>query len=672
MKNKPNMLLAAAVILFCLFTFTQNIYLVCRSYSLTEYMEQIPTARAAQASAELCINHPPYFINLPNETCPTNISQGDNVSCKLNASDFNNNTLTFSSAFLTNVTVFNISEDGWINFTTNNSLVGNHSSLITLTDNLHCSNSEVYELYNFTIINVNDPPYLIEDIPDQEWLYSQILSPFYLNDYFDDPDGDNLSYMVAGNNVITVTIRSNSRVILSASNCVKEYVIFTAVDPYGLTENSNLVELNARCPEEEDPGGGGTGSGGGGGGGISMGLCIPDWYCNSFGPCRPNGTMIQECYDRNACNPNDYKRVIEKNCTYIKRACDEDWVCKEWGLCQPNGTQYRECTDQNDCGTEYNKPDTSRACLYDTCNNGIKDPGEEGIDCGGPCPPCPIVQIPGVIETREDFFIFIIALILLVMLILFFAYRLFRKQFHSLFAKILFKLSKKHRKLILLDNNMKNDLLEDLRIWEKDYVLWNEKKKSSLIKKIAEKQKKGKITMQDHLSELVGIIRRFLSLALDMDYEFDKEILQKTLEERNLPRNLNKLFSSLWNNFEELEFNFYVNKAVIDDIHLAVWYQEIKTLIYMFSEINKKEIKQEYPVEQDSRDYEIESLYKLMYNVHAAIHLDSMVHARNIYMNVIEKYEELSFKNKQASYEDVSRLFEEMRYIGETVDFFEK
>ncbi len=672
MKNKPNMFLVIAIILFFIFTFTQNIYFVHRAYSLSENIENIPTARAAQASAELCINHPPNFLTLPNETCPTNITQGDNVSCKLNASDFDNDTLTFSSTFLTNVTVFNITEDGWINFTAINSFVGNHSLLITLTDNLECSNSWVQRWYIFEIINVNDPPYLIEDIPDQDWLYTQILSPFYLNDYFDDPDGDNLSYMVAGNNIITVTIRSNSRVILSASNCVKEYVIFTAVDPYGLTENSNLVELNARCPEEEDPGGGGVGGGGGGGGGISMGLCIPDWYCNSFGPCMPNGTMVQECYDRNACNPNDYKRVIEKNCTYIKRVCDEDWKCGEWGLCFPNGTQYRECIDQNNCGTEYNKPETSRDCLYDACYNGIKDPGEEGIDCGGPCPPCLKLQIPGIIETREDFFIFITAIIFLVLIIFFFVYKLFRKQFHSLFAKLLFKISKKHRKLILLDSKMKYDLLEDLRVWEKDYNIWNEKKENSLIKKIAEKQKKGKITLQDHLSELVGIIRRFLSLALDMDYEFDTELLQKTLEERKLPRNLNKLFLSLWNNFEELEFNFYVNKAVIDDIHLAVWSQEIKTLIYIFSEMNRKEIKQESPVETSPRDYEIESLYKLMYNVHAAIHLDSMVHARNIYMNVIEKYEDLSFKNKQISYEDVSRLFEELRYTDETIDFFEK
>jgi len=35
---------------------------------------------------------------------------------------------------------------------------------------------------------------------------------------------------------------------------------------------------------------------------------------------------------------------------------------------------------------------TTTIIQYPTCSDGIQNQGEEGVDCGGPCPPCKIEQ----------------------------------------------------------------------------------------------------------------------------------------------------------------------------------------------------------------------------------------------------------------------------------------
>jgi hypothetical protein len=69
--------------------------------------------------------------------------------------------------------------------------------------------------------------------------------------------------------------------------------------------------------------------------------------------------------------------------------CIIDIVCADWSECLPEGLRVRECFDQNNCNQENNIFVESEECDYDaTCFDGIKNQGEEGIDCGGPCEPC--------------------------------------------------------------------------------------------------------------------------------------------------------------------------------------------------------------------------------------------------------------------------------------------
>lgn len=76
--------------------------------------------------------------------------------------------------------------------------------------------------------------------------------------------------------------------------------------------------------------------------------------------------------------------------------CVENWRCSEWSVCPVYEIQTRRCWDENNCGTTFNKPPETRTCKYvpePSCKDGIKNchhgSCEILVDCGGPCPPCP-------------------------------------------------------------------------------------------------------------------------------------------------------------------------------------------------------------------------------------------------------------------------------------------
>ena len=76
-----------------------------------------------------------------------------------------------------------------------------------------------------------------------------------------------------------------------------------------------------------------------------------------------------------------------------KSTCRPNWQCYEWGNCQLDGYKYRECIDLNKCNVMDGMPELSTKCTAaELCFNGIRDIGEEGIDCGGACEPCPVEE----------------------------------------------------------------------------------------------------------------------------------------------------------------------------------------------------------------------------------------------------------------------------------------
>ncbi|MFH1064422.1 MAG: hypothetical protein V1729_05050 [Candidatus Woesearchaeota archaeon] len=206
---------------------------------------------------------------------------------------------------------------------------------------------------------VNTPPELVSDIPNQTWPRGTKLSVIDLDDYFIDIDNDPLTFTWnITNSRINVSIDRANIITFNPDQSFFGivFITFYAHDPFTSTP-SNIVQLEVEYrtipPPMIIP------SGGGGGGGSTM-------------------------------NRSELKQ------------CDEDWTCTDWGPCLPSGYQFRDCRDRNECGTNKKEPETTRECTYiHTCRDRIRNQGEEGIDCGGPCPPCPSC-IDGLLNQKEE------------------------------------------------------------------------------------------------------------------------------------------------------------------------------------------------------------------------------------------------------------------------------
>jgi len=285
---------------------------------------------------------------LCNNTQPRiNISMCSNVAyedymyaCQVNATDPDEKgNLVFTSEFIFGANLTEINSTGYFNFTANNSQLGYYQVNITVNDSRNCSNSTASAVLNITVYNTNDPPEFNGPIENQSWQENTKWVAFDLDNYFSDPDNDALTYTKSVLNNIDVSIDEKNIVSFTpiADWTGVEYITFFAWDPSGANASSNdimLTVLSEQVPQTTSP------AGGGGAGGFAK--CIPEWYCT------------------------------------------------EWGPCLPEGYQTRQCTDLHDCGTLLHRPNVTQACEYiATCYDGIKNNGEIGIDCGGPCPPCP-------------------------------------------------------------------------------------------------------------------------------------------------------------------------------------------------------------------------------------------------------------------------------------------
>jgi hypothetical protein len=115
--------------------------------------------------------------------------------------------------------------------------------------------------------------------------------------------------------------------------------------------------------------------------------------------------------------------------------CTHAWKCTSWSECQSNGFQTRTCFYIGDCTAEGNQSDTRQRCTYvapeeedvyvapeASCDDDIKNQGERGVDCGGPCEACPTTQPPVVEEPKTNWLyiglgIFLILLIIAIILV---------------------------------------------------------------------------------------------------------------------------------------------------------------------------------------------------------------------------------------------------------------
>jgi hypothetical protein len=262
-------------------------------------------------------------------------------------------------------------------------LQGNHT-FRTLCNGIDVGHSINENFTNFTI--TNRPPYLYANFPNITIRQATSLFGYNLNDYFKDEDLDILSF----NNFIV----PNMNIEISASGDVvfrpdpwfhgERTTFFRATDGFD-TAMSNFFTITVQ-QVTADPS-----SGGGGGGGGSSGpppkICIEDWECSEWGPCTPQGYQYRQCVDMNKCYTNKTMPDIVQECEYIGTCYDGIKNCHS-GSCELGV----------DCGGPCDP--------CPSCFDGIQNQGETGIDCGGPCDPCrdePRIEEPaqGIIISPE-------------------------------------------------------------------------------------------------------------------------------------------------------------------------------------------------------------------------------------------------------------------------------
>lgn len=351
--------------------------------------------------------------------------------------DQDSGNLTFNITFSPGEISFNITQNGTIEFTPNESQIGIYNIEVCVTDNgienpsaniglcgQDGSATTVCQNFSLTVTNINRAPtitdYYSEDlnlsvngtdtlyfniteydpdwtIPDAYWYLDGVLK-----DYDSGSLVDEFSYRFGCGVSGTYTIKAE--VTDGALNDSVEW---------------NVAVRNVPCTVSED-------SGGGGGGGPA---CASEWVCGDWYVCQ--NTQIG--LDIGLLSGEDY-RSVKDSCSYSR------W---EGQTC---GFQIKDCLDLNSCNGERDKPLGFQACHYvenpgcsdrvknchdgscellidcggpcdpcPTCSDNTMNQGEGGIDCGGPCPwLCPVKPV----KWKPNYFVIFLLTLLSILLIL--------------------------------------------------------------------------------------------------------------------------------------------------------------------------------------------------------------------------------------------------------------
>ncbi|MBN1503414.1 hypothetical protein JW930_07785 [Candidatus Woesearchaeota archaeon] len=222
--------------------------------------------------------------------------------------------------------------------------------------------------WRINVKNTNRYPVQKYQLPGLVLYPKDTVSVYNLNQYFEDPDGDNLTFdyyfsdehgedKSSESKLFDVIVDEEGEVTyISKTNItLTEYLIITAQDSYGANTLSNPFSLRIitkedkfeffRSPTEQ---------------------CEPEIVCGNWSNCLVTGIKIRECFDANDCSAEN-KTLIESE------PCDFNASC------------YDGIRNQNETGVDCGGP--CEPCP--SCEDNLQNQGEEGIDCGGPCEPCP-------------------------------------------------------------------------------------------------------------------------------------------------------------------------------------------------------------------------------------------------------------------------------------------
>ncbi|MGV8162926.1 MAG: hypothetical protein ACP5N2_06365 [Candidatus Nanoarchaeia archaeon] len=611
------------VLFILLFSIFQAVFLMYESAHPNDKIQTL----AVQGTVSICINQPPVLISGCEELINQSTSQINNTyACQINATKIifdANYSLNYSYVSFTMPGVyFNLNSSGFVTIDANETGVGTYLIPISIKDTSPCPMPLVYD-YQFSILNLNDPPILTRLLPSKDINEGDFIMPFFLDDYFMDPDGDEITYSVS-NSVFSIFIDNvTSRVTITAPTgfCEEEDVYFIATDEHNLSTESNPVSLEEICTEEQ------TGGGGGGGGGRTF--CEPEWSCRDWSKCFINSTQFRTCIDLNGCDLDELKKDFWKECTYVP-------------------TCYDGVQNQGETGIDCGGP--CAACMLKeeppkpkepSCNDGIKNQGETGIDCGGPCLVCKQIEVPGLIPDDKGNDI-----LTMLMIILFSAgaialiYAIFRKEVKTLFAKIAWWMTRRKKKQILLEDNEREELMDLLRVLDE-----KTRKAGSSIK-----------PTDKLFQETMRVNRLYLNYALKSHSFYEDEL------EKALKRVLNNDLARALKMFVKRQTVLETSNQTISRENLLYYVQELRQLVLNTSRYDRKDYS--FVAKEISlTGTPVERCNALLYNATVALEFMQVDNAKDYYYELLKTYEVLNEKEKGMVFYEISKVFNYIRYV---------
>ena len=473
----------------------------------------------------------------------------------------------------------------------------------------------------------NRAPVLRFNLPNVTWNEDTTLLYYDLDDYFSDPDGDSLTYSTTI--VLEVDISINPvthrpTFVPKPNYCGITTLYFFARDPEGLSAKSNLVYLTVVCMPEPVVGYPTAAAAGGGGGGIARVVCIEYWKCSDWGDCIPTNLMYRTCLDLNNCNTTFTKPNESMECVYIGTCSDNIKNCHD-GLCEI----------EVDCGGP---------CLScPTCWDGIKNQGEEGIDCGGLCPPCkerPLIielpaiigQIPGIIEKS----LLLLLLIVLIAVVVFSAIslqlnRYVQPRLASLIVKVMKAIIAVRRKEIFVSEEAALRVATLLKLGE-----------------LETRMPRGNI--KNLSKEFSDIMRDFFTSLLHTGRIVNYEELSKHIEGLSISRAIKVVMITFIKKLIDLGYGGFA----IDRDTLKRFVEEAKDVVVVTTE--KPLVKAEIVVEENL----VERTNKLLDMAEKLVKKD-VGKAASLYKRITELYSMMSEAEKLGVYDRLHMLYESIK-----------
>jgi hypothetical protein len=671
-KRHTKLIILMTLILFITF----NILLVLYSFTQSGLINVNTFASREVANVNFCLDKLIQLNNI-NESCSANYSLHTNetFTCNLNYTQLNNDTLNFSSYFDTETEIFTIQSNGTINYTSTNETWGTHNAVIVVTEESDTcnNNSQIssYE-YNFIVTLNNTAPEYYTHLPNITMVEYSRKIPYYLNDYFRDIDGHQLTYTFLSQapNYYNISINQDTGevTIISYGECGEFPIGFMVEDPedeYAIS--SPFPKLTITCSDSSGGSTGGSSGGSSGGGSSRSSTCNEDWTCQGWSDCysptilRPeniNGYQKRTCYDQEGCDADNYEYTLYQDCFYeIEGACYPSWECGEWTPCRDDGTQERICLDENSCNEGEQKrfgiPTLIKLCAYlESCTDGVKNGNELGVDCGGSCEPCKTIELAAIIQDSNKILTWVIGSLIFILLAIIILYKIFKKQIKELFSKLAWNIVKKHaRQIYLLGNNKKN-FISELKSYENKLV------KISKDGKI-DKKEKDKLD-----SDFFILFRKLFSEILEINYDSSKELFMKKIIALETTEEFRKILLNLTNRFLIFESDGRKGIVTINDIILD--YNIIKFIAITVSDSLKTELKQINLV--SLKQDELMEMITLINKSYILLQRNNSKESKEIYLKIIKKYENLNEKDKSKIYDLTTILFNILTYVSSHIE----